>query len=67
MQRSASGLLWATLCGLDDVGEDVFEPAEGSRGLTDVDMNIREAERYLKKRGILVPWQEHGATRRDGA
>ena len=56
MQRAASGLLWQTLRGLDDVGEQVWEPSENSLGLPYVEMNIRAADRYLQKRGILVPW-----------
>ena len=56
MQRAASGLLWQTLRGLDDVGEQVWEPSENSLGLPYVEMNIRAADRYLQKRRILVPW-----------
>ena len=55
MTRAASALLWASLRGLEDVGENVFEPAETSLGITCVELNIRAAERYLHNRGILVP------------
>ena len=55
MHRAGSRLLWATLRGLDDVGENVFEPSECSLGLDCFEMNIRAAERYLRKHGILVP------------
>jgi hypothetical protein len=55
MHRVASARLWAALRGLDDVGEKVFERSESSRGIDCVEMNIRAAERYLRKQGILVP------------
>jgi len=55
VHRAASALLWAALRGLEDVGEDVFEPSEHTLGLDQVETNIRAAERYLRKRGILVP------------
>lgn len=55
MHRTASALLWASLRGLDDVGENVFEPSEQTLGLNQVEMNIRTADRYLRNHGILVP------------
>ena len=55
MHRSARALLWATLRGLDDIGEHVFDLSESSRGLDTVELNIRAAERYLRNRGILAP------------
>ena len=56
MQRAVGQLLWDTLRGLDDVGEEVFEPSEMGRGLALVEMNIEAAGRYLYKRGITVSW-----------
>jgi hypothetical protein len=55
IQRVAGARLWGALRSLDDVGEKVFERSESSQGIDYVEMNIRAAERYLRKHGILVP------------
>lgn len=56
MHRVASARLYTALRSLDNVGEEVFERSESGQGLVHVEMNIRVAERYLHKHGILVPW-----------
>jgi hypothetical protein len=55
----SNGVVSAALMGLHELGEDVYE--ENSDGSTshsviDVDKNIRQAQQYLQKFDVMVPW-----------
>jgi hypothetical protein len=57
--KAHNAIVFASLIALDNLGTDVFAreaDESSSQGITEVDKNVRQADRYLAKLGILNPW-----------
>lgn len=57
--KDSNRVMYAALIALRDLGEPVFKSREGGKSsysVNDVTENVRQADRYLEKRQIVVPW-----------
>ncbi len=55
--KASNAVVHSVLNALNDIGELEREiRPSGGRSAADVDLNIEEAQKYLLKRGIKVPW-----------
>jgi hypothetical protein len=57
--KDSNGVVYAALLALSEIGESIYERSpdgSSSQGVVYADKNIRQADRYLEKHRIIVPW-----------
>jgi hypothetical protein len=54
-----NGIVYQSLMALEHINEEIFERDDNSnsaQSLMEVEKNIRQADQYLQKREIVIPW-----------
>jgi hypothetical protein len=57
--KQYNGLVFQLLIALDNLREDIFERDEhgqSSQSVLDIEKNVRQAQNYLMRHDIVVPW-----------
>ena len=54
--KAANAVLYTTMTALNELGESVFDKNQRSRDVTNLEMNVNQASKYLHERGVTVPW-----------